>query len=537
MNSLAPRFEVRLSGTTLAADLADQVQSLIVETDLDLAGTFRLVLRNADNRLLDSALLDLGKTVEIHLGYGAELEPAFLGEVAAIEPDFPAQGAPTVTISGYDKSYRMRRSQPEPTVYTFLNDSLIAAEIAALNGLIPIVDPVPGLPEKTVQVESDMAFLKSRAEKYFFDVYVDWDRLYFQFPRPQTAAYVLEWGDNLMEFRPRIASAGLAGLQVIRGYNQELAQSIYSAAVAGDLDPANLIERLGSSALDLVSSLIRKGVTRQPVDNPLDATVLARSLLTQLLEGLYEGSGSCPGLPGLKAGRYVEIRGVGRRFSGTFRVRRVTHRIDTHGFVTTFAITQRSHGSLAGLLRKHLTGEPPPDQREPFYGVLVGTVEDNDEVRAVPPSLPLGRVKVSFPGLSDRFTSGWAPCVRPMAGSSAGFYALPDVGDQVLVAFEAGDVTRPYVLGGLWNGRQPPPENNLDGTNAKTVIVSRTGHRISFDDTAAAPKLTVADRSGSSLTFDPTVGSVTVAATGELVLTAAQGQTKITMDAQGVDVT
>jgi hypothetical protein len=59
----APRFEVRLSGVTLAADLADHVLSLTVETDLDLAGSFSLTLRNPDNRLLDSALLDLGKTV------------------------------------------------------------------------------------------------------------------------------------------------------------------------------------------------------------------------------------------------------------------------------------------------------------------------------------------------------------------------------------------------------------------------------------------------------------------------------------------
>jgi phage protein D len=75
------------------------------------------VLRNSDNALLDSALLDLGKTVEIHLGYGSDLSPALLGEIAAIEPSFPQDGAPTITVSGYDKSYKMRRTQPEPTDY------------------------------------------------------------------------------------------------------------------------------------------------------------------------------------------------------------------------------------------------------------------------------------------------------------------------------------------------------------------------------------------------------------------------------------
>ena len=68
-----------------------------METDLDLAGSFTSTLRNPDNTLLDSALLDLGKTVEIHLGYGNDLEPAFLGEIASIEPSFPTDGPPTVT--------------------------------------------------------------------------------------------------------------------------------------------------------------------------------------------------------------------------------------------------------------------------------------------------------------------------------------------------------------------------------------------------------------------------------------------------------
>ena len=64
------------------------------------------MLRNPDNALLDSALLDLGKTVEIHLGYGNDLVPAFLGEIAAIEPSFPQDGPPTIAVSGYDKSYK-----------------------------------------------------------------------------------------------------------------------------------------------------------------------------------------------------------------------------------------------------------------------------------------------------------------------------------------------------------------------------------------------------------------------------------------------
>lgn len=541
----APRFEVRISGLTSAAELADHVLGLTVETDLDLAGTFAIELLNDGGGLLDSALLDPGKTVEIHLGYGHDLRPVFLGEIAALEPSFPASGPATVRVTGYDRSYRLRRSQPEPTQYTLMPDSLIAARIAVENGLVPVVDPTPGLSKKVVQVESDFAFLKGLAEKYCCDVYVEWDRLHFQFPRPALAAHVLEWGTNLSSFHPRISAAGLAGLQVIRSYSQDLAQSITVMALAADFDLENIVERLGSSALDLLASLVRRGIRKESVESPLDAAVLARSLLTNLLEGLYEGTGSCIGLPDLAAGDYVAIRGVGTRFSGTYRVRKVTHTIDDTGFRTDFSITQRGQSSLLGLLRKQIVREPQPDAQERFYGVILAEVTETNELLAVPPEVPTGRVKVTFPGLSDTFTSGWAPLVRPMAGADAGFYAVPKVGDQVLVAFEHGMLSKPYVLGALWTAKQRPPVDDPLGQNAKQRWRSRSGHTITFDDSLPRPTLTIEDAMGSSIGLDGLTGEVSITAVGDLTLSAGRkltleafhGLTSLTMSETAVDVT
>ncbi|MCQ9179552.1 hypothetical protein KMT30_11030 [Streptomyces sp. IBSBF 2953] len=543
--SCAPRCDIRVSGLTMAAELADQVLGITVETSLDIAGTFALTLRNPDNRLLDSPLLDPGRTVEVHLGYGNDLKPAFLGEIAAVEPSFPAGGPPTVQVSGYDKSYRMRRGQPEPTEYTFVNDSMVAARIAVENGLVPVVDPTPGLREKIVQVESDMAFLKERARRYHFDVYVEWDRLHFRFPRPQAAAYLLEWGRNLSSFRPRLSSSAAAGVQVVRGYNQELAQTVLGLALAADLDLGRLTERLGSSAADLVLSLARKGIRRHVLDNPLDAKTLAESLLAQFVEGMYEGAGSCVGIPELAAGQYVEIQGVGKRFSGAYRLRKVTHRMDDSGFMTDFSIGQGGESSLLGVLRKEITEEPPPNRTEPFYGVVVAVVEDNHEVAAVPPKTPIGRVKVSFPGLSDRFTSCWAPCANPTAGDGTGLYWLPEIGDQVLVAFELGDLGKPYVIGGLWNTGRPPPATNTDGTNSTRVIRSRSGHTITFDDSREGGKLVIEDGGqGSTIVLDAADGSLSISAArdlritagGSVTLSAAGGSTQIVVDESHVDI-
>jgi len=516
----APRFEIRLAGVTLAADITRQVTSLTVETDLDLAGSVTMTLHNPDNRLLDSALLDLGKTIEVHLGYGTDLVPAFLGEITAVEPSFPSSGAPLVQVVGYDRSYRMRQARPAPAEYRFTNDSLIAAQIAVENGLVPVVDPTPGVITSVPQLESDMAFLKARAQRYFFDVYVDWDRLHFQFPRPQDEAYVLEWGRNLARLAPRISSAGLAGLQVVRGYNQELAQSIYAAALAANAGPANVIERLGADAMGLLMSLARKGIRKESVDSPIEAQTLAEALIAELLEGGYEATGSCPGIPELRAGRYVEIRGVGKRFGGTYRLRKVTHRLDDGGFATDFSISQRSGSSLLGLLRKQVVEEPAPNRQERFEGLLVGVVVDNRESSAEPPVVPTGRVKVAFPSLGDDVTSHWAPCARPMAGAGTGFYALPEIGEQVIVGFEHGDPTQPYVLGSLWSARQPPPVRDLLGTNSRRVLRGPSGHTVTLDDDGAG-KLVIEDERGSAITLDGADGKITISSRGDLTISAA----------------
>lgn len=538
----APRFEIRVSGLTLTADITDHVLSVRVETDLDLAGSFGITLRNADNQFLDSPLFDLGKTVEIHLGYGNDLQPAFLGEITAIEPSFPESGASVVRISGYDKSYKMRRAQPEPRDHEFMGDSIIAARIAVENGLIPMVDPTPVFERKITQAESDMAFLKSRASKYFFDVYVEWDRLHFQFPRPQLNAHVLEWGRNLSSFSPRISAAGLAGIQIIRGYNQELAQTIFSMAMAADLDADNIVERLGSSAMDLLQSLVRKGIRKESVNNPLDAAVLAKSLLQNILEGMYEGAGACIGIPELRAGRYIVIEGVGKRFSGTFRLRKVTHTIDESGYRTDFDITQRSHSSLLGMLRRQMIEEPSPNEPERFYGVVLGEVQRSETDASE--EISLGKVKVSFPDLSEKVTSNWAPCAMPMTGSNMGFFARPEPGTQVLVAFQQGQLSEPYVIGSLWNAKQTKPPTAVAGKeNDIRVIRSRAGHSIMFDDTADHAKLVI-EGGGSSIMLDSKTGDITISAKGNLTinskgtisLEAANGATKITMDQTNVNV-
>src|SRR5437868_30783 len=121
-------------------------------------------------------------------------------------------------------------------------------------------------------------------------------------------------------------------------------------------------------------------------------------------------------------------------------------------------------------------------------GVVVGIVTNNQDPDG------LGRVKVRFPWLSDTDESTWARVAAPMAGKDRGAYFLPEVDDEVLVAFEHGDPRFPYVLGALWNGNAQPFLTNEDGKNDLRVIRSRSGHTIVLNDKDGEETIEIVDK-------------------------------------------
>jgi uncharacterized protein involved in type VI secretion and phage assembly len=132
------------------------------------------------------------------------------------------------------------------------------------------------------------------------------------------------------------------------------------------------------------------------------------------------------------------------------------------------------------------------DPEARFYGVTIAVVTNIKDPDGV------GRIKVKFPWLSTDDESPWARVLTPMAGDDRGFYFLPEVDDEVLVAFEHGDMAFPYILGGLWNGKDKPPEKNDDGENNKRLIKSRSGHKIILDDTEDKEKIIIEDKTGKN---------------------------------------
>ena len=143
-----------------------------------------------------------------------------------------------------------------------------------------------------------------------------------------------------------------------------------------------------------------------------------------------------------------------------------------------------------------------------WYGVYPALVKDISDPDGQ------GRVKVSLPWVPD--TDGgsyeaWARLSTLMAGSNRGTWFIPDKDDEVVVAFEGGDPRRPYVLGGLWNGSDSPPESmDGGGNNYKKEIVSRNGVKITLDDTDGQEQLKIETPGGCDVTLKDGPGSVTI---------------------------
>jgi Uncharacterized protein conserved in bacteria len=179
-----------------------------------------------------------------------------------------------------------------------------------------------------------------------------------------------------------------------------------------------------------------------------------------------------------------------------------------------------------GLLLELLEADK---QGQRFLGITIGIVTNNQDPDG------LGRIKVRLPYLSDEDESHWARVVTPMAGNDRGLYFLPEVDDEVLVAFEQGIVEFPYVLGSLWNGKDKAPEANDDGKNNFRTLKSRSGHVIRFDDTEGSEKIEIIDGAKkTSITISSSDGSINIVADADVTIQSSNG--KLTLSGNGIEI-
>ena len=147
-----------------------------------------------------------------------------------------------------------------------------------------------------------------------------------------------------------------------------------------------------------------------------------------------------------------------------------------------------------------------------FSGVMTGLVRDVNDPAGQ------GRIRVEFPWLGGQSQSYWAAIAAPMAGANRGMFFMPEVDDEVLVAFDRGDVNHAYIIGFLWNGVDRPPSTSVRERMIKTV----NGHAIRFlDSTPIAGNkgaVIIEDAHGNRITLSN--GKITIKSVAVLELDA-----------------
>lgn len=160
--------------------------------------------------------------------------------------------------------------------------------------------------------------------------------------------------------------------------------------------------------------------------------------------------------------------------------------------------------------------------------IVTGKVTDNKDPEHS------GRVKVKYAWRDDNDESDWIRIMTPMAGNQMGVYFLPEIDDEVVVAFQNGDINYPIILGALWSANVPPPDANDDEKNNVRIIKSRSGHKIILDDKDGEEKVTIIDKAENSIVIDSKENLVTITSTKDMKLLAEDG--KITISAKEIEL-
>lgn len=374
---LAPQFSIQMGGNNLPPALRGSIASITYTDGMEGADSVEVTFANQNLQWLDHPLLAVDQGFKLSIGYAPDpLEEVFVGEITGVEPSFPNGGMPTIRVTAHDFLQRLTHGKldrsfaitiPE-TVIIPLPDPVVAAVVSGTNLLIPSLDPVgaalstlmtlasfaaaEGNPievQKSVRTqasESDFDFLTRIAKANAWDMFIDHTQdpkgyvLRFQFLMQDYSPSVsLEWGKSLMDFTPRITTVGDVFGVSARVWIASI-QMEFVIVVSWDYDRAafNLMIYPDLGDIDgVLGDSTKETISIKPTSFPNSLHEILTELLPRLNNRLT-GTGNTIGNPAIKAGRVINLSGLGEQFSGLYRITSATHTFDSGGYKTGFKV-------------------------------------------------------------------------------------------------------------------------------------------------------------------------------------------------------
>jgi uncharacterized protein involved in type VI secretion and phage assembly len=514
---------IKVGGALLSASIMNNLVELTVDTSLDVPDMFVLRFHDDQYELIDGAVLDLGKEVEIAFA-DDNRQPVTLmkGEITGLEPHYDEEMNTWLTVRGYDKRHRLNRGTK---IRVFLNqtDSQMVQSIAGEAGVSVEVEATSVQHKYVCQHDqTDLEFIEERARLNGYElVYAD-DKIKFRKPNGSRPRINLAHGVGLRSFTPRLSAANQVNSVMVRGWDPVNKQAVVGQANSTSSQPQiGLGKNGGSAAQQAFSSEAKLVEVRYDVLTQAQAEKLAQSLLDEINAGFVEATGVTFGNANIKAGCEVNITQLGTRFSGVYMVTSATHTYTEEGYNTEF----RVEGKKPRLLSDLASGNGNGSVFSRWQGVVPAIVTNNLD----PDNY--GRIKVKFPWLADDKESNWARVSSVGAGSQRGLLWLPEVNDEVLVAFEQGDFNRPIILGGLWNGQDAMPESQANTVKNGKVVrrtwKTRLGHIIRFVDDDSEKYIEIVDSAqGTTIKLDAQNKKLDITCQGEVTIKST-GKTNV----------
>jgi uncharacterized protein len=374
----APAVEVRVEGAGLPQNVVTDIARVAFRDCLERIDSFEMIVHNWDGAKnaykyigsetdakgggASAQVFEPGnKTVELRMGYVGSLTLMMTGTFTTIEPSFSSSGPRTLTVRCLDALHKLRR-KPYTTAWRDMKDSDIAAQLATLRDggekRFPLSIRIDqeaaaneeALPYVVQDNQYDIDFLLTRARRLGYVVYIEQkegsQELYFgpSHSRGSSEAYELEWGKGITAFQPRISTANQVRSVTVHGWNRDTQEPI---AEKVDLTDSRIVVNR-----DLHHMLDADGREEHIVDEPVftqrEARERAINRLLELQKGMVSATVTTVGLPEIRAGRRVRIRGVGARLSGTYFVTDTVHTycMDS-GYSTRFEARREDRGGQA----------------------------------------------------------------------------------------------------------------------------------------------------------------------------------------------
>lgn len=348
-DTLTPEIHLFINGTELPSEAKADIISVSILEDVNATGmcAFKLKCWDVEKmqvKWIDDDLFSEGNSVDIEMGYLDKMAMLFEGEITGLEPEFPKDEASTMTVRGYDRRHRLMGKHQ---TRTFLNmkDSDIARQIAGDWSLGSSHIEDSGITHEYVlqNSQTDFEFLQSRARRIGYEMVVTSRDLHFRPRRNQGSADItLRREVDLLDFSARLTAIGQIQEVMVQGWNPKEKEKVVSRAEVGD-EPNMGGSASGPSKVQQVFGNTGGTTVDQPVSEQGEADQLAKGSFGEMALHYVEGRGICIGNPELRAGKLVDIEGLGSRFSGTYYITTTEHAFRPgSGYRTTFTVRRNA---------------------------------------------------------------------------------------------------------------------------------------------------------------------------------------------------